>query len=115
MASSVDESFLAAMAAELRVARIEAIVVGNVASILNGAAVLTQDVDLLVRGTALNRKKLKRFATAMGGVGPAHLSGLTSTERIYGSRPDRHPLRCVDRRTDLRGDPLAGPPRRRRA
>ncbi len=85
MASSADESFLAMMAAELRGARIEAIVVGNVASILNGAAVLTQDVELLVRGTALNRKKLRRFAAAMGGVGPAQISGLTSTERIYGS------------------------------
>jgi hypothetical protein len=81
----VDESFLATLATELRGARIEAIVVGNVASILNGAPVLTQDVDLLVRDTPLNRKKLKRFAAAMGGVGPERVSGLTSTERIYGA------------------------------
>jgi hypothetical protein len=85
MVSDVDESFLASLAAELRSARIEAIVVGNVACILSGAPVLTQDVDLLVRDTPLNRKKLKRLAAAMGGVGPEHTSGLTSTERIYGT------------------------------
>ena len=85
MASNMDESFLASLAAALRSARIEAIVVGNVASILNGAPVLTQDVALLVRDTPLNRKKLKRLAVAMGGVGPQQISGLTSTERIYGT------------------------------
>ncbi len=85
MVSDLDESFLAALAAELRNARIEAIVVGNVASILNGAPVLTQDVALLVRDTPLNRKKLKRLAAAMGGVGPERIAGLTSTERIYGT------------------------------
>jgi len=85
MASEVHETFLTALATELRRARIEAIVVGNMASILNGAPVLTQDVDLLVRDTPLNRKKLKRLAVAMGGVGPEPISGLTSTERIYGA------------------------------
>jgi 3',5'-cyclic AMP phosphodiesterase CpdA len=87
MASNANahEAFLAALAAELRNARIEAIVVGNTASILNGASVLTQDVDLLVRGTPLNRKKLKLFAAALGGVGPELISGLSSTERIYGT------------------------------
>lgn len=86
MRSDTDEMFLEKLATELREARIEAIVVGNVASILNGAPVLTQDIDLLVRDTPLNRKKLKRFATALGGIGPAYLSGLTSTERILGAR-----------------------------
>ena len=85
MASNAHEAFLTALAAGLRDARLEAIVVGNMASILNGASVLTQDVDLLVRATPLNRKKLKRFATAMGGVGPEPITGLTSTERIYGT------------------------------
>jgi hypothetical protein len=82
---SKDDGFLIKLATELRNARIEAIVVGNVASILNGAPVLTQDVDLLVRNTPLNRKKLKRLAAAMGGVGPEPISGLASTERIYGT------------------------------
>ena len=85
MVSNRDEGFLEALARRLRTDRIEAIVVGNVASILNGAHVLTQDVDLLVRDTPLNRKKLKALASAMGGAGPAYISGLTSTERIYGT------------------------------
>ena len=83
--ASTDETFLAQLAAELRVVRLEAVVVGNVASILSGAPVLTQDVDLLVRDTVLNRKKLKKLALAMGGVGPAPISDLATTERIYGA------------------------------
>lgn len=86
MRFETDEAFLAKLARALREVRIEAIVVGNVASILNGAPVLTQDVDLLVRDTPLNRKKLKRFAAALGGIGPAYLSGMTSTERILGAQ-----------------------------
>lgn len=85
MGSDIDELFLATLASELRNAHIEAIVVGNVASILNGAPVLTQDVDLLVRDTPLNRKRLKRLAVALGGVGPLIISDLTSVERIYGT------------------------------
>lgn len=85
MPSSPDERFLTSLAAALRVAKIEAIVVGNVASILSGAHILTQDVDLLVRDTPRNRKKLRQFAASLGGIGPAYVSGLTSTERIYGA------------------------------
>lgn len=82
---SRDERFLAKLAAALQANRLEAIVVGNTASILNGAPVLTQDVDLLVRDTPTNRKKLKRLATALGGAGPLPITGLTSVERIYGA------------------------------
>jgi hypothetical protein len=85
MASSVDEIFLAKVAVALQKARLEAIVVGNVASILNDAPVLTQDIDLLVRDTKLNRKKLSQLAKELGGSGPGYVSGLTSTERIYGT------------------------------
>lgn len=85
MASSVDEVFLAKLATSLQKAHLEAIVVGNVASILNDAPVLTQDIDLLVRDTPLNRKKLSQLAKELGGSGPGYVSGLTSTERIYGS------------------------------
>ena len=74
------------IAAGLRETKLEAIVVGNVASILNGAPVLTRDVDLLVRSTPLNHKKLRRFAEVLGGTGPLPITGLTSTERIYGLR-----------------------------
>ena len=79
------EAFLARLAAAIHEAKLEAIVVGNVASILNGAAVLTQDVDLLVRDTPVNRKKLAGLAKAMGGAGPMKISSLTAVERIYGT------------------------------
>lgn len=85
MAYSADELFLARLAAALQKTKLEAIVVGNMASILNDAPVLTQDVDLLVRNTPLNRKKLKQLAKELGGVGPEKLAGLTSTEHIYGA------------------------------
>jgi len=79
------EAFLEFLASMLHKHRVEAIVVGNVASILNGAPVLTRDVDLLVRDTPLNRKKLKKLAAALGGAGPGPISEMTRTERIYGS------------------------------
>lgn len=85
MPYSADERFLARLAVALQKTRLEAIVVGNMASILNDAPVLTQDVDLLVRDTKLNRKKLRRLAGELGGIGPDRLSGLTSTEHIYGA------------------------------
>src|SRR4029077_8539065 len=85
MAYSRDELYLAKLAVALQKARLEAIVIGNMASILNDAPVLTQDVDLLVRDTKLNRKKLSQFAKELGGTGPGRISGLTSTEHIYGA------------------------------
>jgi hypothetical protein len=85
MPYSADELFLAKLATALQKTRLDAIVVGNMASILNDAPVLTQDVDLLVRDTKLNRTKLKQLAKELGGVGPAPLSGLTATEHIYGA------------------------------
>lgn len=85
MVSDDDESFLATLAAALRAGGIEAIVVGNVASILHGATVLTQDVDLLVRDTPTNRRKLKRLAATLGGIGPTLVSELSDVERIYGT------------------------------
>lgn len=85
MPYSGDERFLAKLATALQTTKLEAIVVGNMASILNDAPVLTQDVDLLVRDTKLNRKKLRQLAAELGGVGPERLSGLTATEHIYGA------------------------------
>jgi hypothetical protein len=85
MPYSGDERFLAKLATALQTTKLDAIVVGNMASILNDAPVLTQDVDLLVRDTKLNRKKLRQLAEELGGVGPERLSGLTATEHIYGA------------------------------
>lgn len=83
--SSSDEGFLGELAKALRETRIDAVVVGNVASLLSGASVLTADVDLLIRNTPLNRKKLRALATAMGGSGPMPISDLASdVQRIYG-------------------------------
>jgi hypothetical protein len=80
-----DEGFLGALAKALRETRIDAVIVGNVASILYGANVLTADVDILLRNTPLNRKKLRALATTMGGAGPMPISDLASdVQRIYG-------------------------------
>ncbi len=85
MSSSADAVFLVQLAAALRRARLDAIIVGNAASILNGAPVTTQDVDLLIRDTASNRQKLARFADLVGGLPPVPLSELSNAERILGA------------------------------
>ena len=85
MSSDVDERFLAQLAAEIRAAHLDAVVVGNVAALLQDAPVLTQDVDLLVRDTPSNRRKLRDLARRMGGVGPHPISELTRNERITGT------------------------------
>src|SRR4051812_50193675 len=70
------------LARALRVARLEAIVIGNSASMLNGAPVTTQDIDLLIRDTALNRRKLARFAKEIGGSAPLPGSGKSKGQGI---------------------------------
>jgi len=79
---SVDAKILESVAAALRSARLEAIVVGNAASELHGAPVVTEDVDLLLRDTPLNRKKLQRFITEVHGAGPFEISELMAGKRI---------------------------------
>ena len=63
---SSDEAFVVAVLAALKQVRLEAIVVGSVASILQGAPVTTQDLDLLVRDTPGNRKKIDALGSALG-------------------------------------------------
>lgn len=60
------------------------------AGLLRGTSYPTQDVDLLVRDTPLNRRKLRALAKALGGSGPGEISGLSNIERIYGAevQPD---------------------------
>jgi len=82
--SDISEKTLVALAKALRVARLEAIVIGNSASMLNGAPVTTQDIDLLIRDTTLNRRKLVRFAEAIGGAAPMPVSELRKVEWIEG-------------------------------
>jgi hypothetical protein len=57
MPISADDTFLAELASELQTTKLDAVVVGNVASILS-----------------------------LGGIGPAPVSEMTRTERIYGTR-----------------------------
>ncbi len=65
-------------------ARLEAVVIGNSASMLNGAPVTTQDIDLLIRDTRTNRRKLARFAGEIGGSAPTPVSELSRVEWIEG-------------------------------
>ena len=78
------EATLEALARALRVTKLDAVVIGNSASMLNGAPVTTQDIDLLLRDTKLNRRKLARFAEEIGGAPPMPVSELTKVEWIEG-------------------------------
>ena len=70
------------MARALRAVALQAVVIGNSASMLNGAPVTTQDIDLLIRDTRLNRRKLARFAGEIGGNAPVRVSELSRVEWI---------------------------------
>ena len=63
---SPDEALLERIVAALKKVKLEAILVGNVAAVLQGVPVMTQDIDLFVRDTELNRKKIKLFAEELG-------------------------------------------------
>ena len=78
MSSDLSEKTLAALARALRVAKLEAIVIGNSASMLNGAPVTT------IRDTKPNRRKLARFAGEIGGSAPMPVSELSKVEWIEG-------------------------------
>lgn len=64
--------------------RLQAVVIGNAASMLNGAPVTTQDIDLLIRDTKLNRRKLARFAAEIGAAAPRPISELSNVHSIEG-------------------------------
>jgi len=82
MSSDLSERTLVELARALRVAKLEAIVIGNAASMLNGAPVTTQDIDLLIRDTKMNRRKLSHFADEIGGSVPMPVSELSKVEWI---------------------------------
>src|SRR6266404_9168048 len=84
MSSDLSDKTLVTVAKALRAAKLEAIVIGNSASMLNGAPVTTQDIDLLIRDTRPNRRKLARFAKAIGGSAPMLVSELSKVEWIEG-------------------------------
>src|ERR1700722_16849568 len=58
---SSDELFLSQLLAALAAVKLEALVVGSAAAVLQGAPVMTQDVDLLVGNTQRNREKLHQM------------------------------------------------------
>src|SRR5205085_11909123 len=80
MSSDISEKTLVALAKALRAVKLEAIVIGNCASMLNGAPVTTQDIDLLIRDTRTNRRKLARFADEIGGSVPNPVSAPSTAE-----------------------------------
>lgn len=83
---SPDESFLEVLGRALAECRLEAIIVGMTAAALQGAPVLTQDVDLLLRDTVANRRKLKALAKAIGAAPQAVTRELSSVVTFLGAR-----------------------------
>lgn len=64
---SPDETFVAELLRALASAGLEAIIVGSVAAVLQGAPVTTRDVDILLRDTPRNRAKLEAFYALVRG------------------------------------------------
>ena len=81
---SPDQSFLAKLVAALGEANLEALVVGSTAAVMQGAPVMTRDIDLLIRDTPLNRRKLTDLSAAIGAAGPVPVSELTATVTLLG-------------------------------
>lgn len=79
---SIDADVIEELARALQKVKLEAVVVGNTASALHGAPVLTEDVDIVVRDTQLNRKKVGQLAIVLGGSDPVDISELISAKRI---------------------------------
>jgi hypothetical protein len=81
---SSDEQFLVALWRALQDVGLEAILVGSGAAAIQGAPVMTQDYDLLIRDTPLNRTKLDAVATRIGAARPRKISPLTSALTLLG-------------------------------
>ena len=82
---SSEETFLAALWRAFAEAQIEAILVGSAGAAIQGAPVTTQDFDVLIRDTPLNRKKLEAVAARLGAARPRKISPLTSVLTIVGA------------------------------
>jgi len=81
---SSDELFLQEVVATLDRVGLEAIVVGTVAAVLNGAPVMTQDLDLLVRDTPRNREKIAKLSAALRIAAPVEVSELSRALTLLG-------------------------------
>jgi hypothetical protein len=82
---SLDEIFLEKLLESLDRVGLEALIVGSTAAVLQGAPVMTQDVDLLVRDTPLVRQKLEKLGEALNAARPAAVSELSSALTILGA------------------------------
>jgi hypothetical protein len=78
---SSDEAFVLEVLAALRDSGVEAIVVGSVAALLQGAPLTTDDMDVLIRDTPANRTKLQDLEKRLGGKAVS-VSPLSSALRI---------------------------------
>jgi hypothetical protein len=81
VSASSDEAFVLAVLKALKESSLEAIVVGSVAAVLQGSPVTTQDMDLLVRDTPTNRKKIAALGKRLGSR-PRAISDLSPALRI---------------------------------
>jgi len=81
VSASSDESFVLEVLAALEQTKLEALVVGSVAAVLQGSPVTTQDLDLLVRDTPANRQKIEKLGQCLG-ARPREISSLTNVLRI---------------------------------
>jgi hypothetical protein len=81
VSASSDESFVLEVLAALEQIELEALVVGSVAAVLQGSPVTTQDLDLLVRDTPGNRRKIEELSQRLG-ARPREISALTNVLRI---------------------------------
>jgi hypothetical protein len=79
---SSDQAFVIELLRALQAARLEAIIVGTTAAVLQGVPLMTEDVDLLIRDTPRNREKLERLRLELGR-GPAiEISPLSRVLRL---------------------------------
>jgi predicted nucleotidyltransferase len=65
---SLDEQRLLAVVEAAWQEKLEFVLIGNVAAVLQDVPVMTEDIDLFVRETPLNLKKIKALAARLGGV-----------------------------------------------
>ncbi len=82
--SSSDVLALETVLRALREAKLEALVVGATAAVLQDAPVMTADVDMLIRDTSRNRTKLVEFCRLLGDARTVRLSEMASVLRVFG-------------------------------
>ncbi len=82
---SPDEVFLLRLLEALESAKLEGIIVGMAAAALQGAPVMTQDVDVLVRDTSKNREKVQQLSHLLGAGPPLAPTELADVLTLIGA------------------------------